>query len=475
MTNTSNTNTPVATEKLRRRSDVDNTFCEQFDASPHSLNSFQKSKLTPSSHGPIWDFDKAINSVECAKIGTISYREKRNPLASTRLSCYKPKITDNYSLPHYKSVDDFLFLNSNSDDIASNSSSSTSEYSSDHRTDLIDINANSDLIENQQKPKLTKENINTSSSHLQNEDDELLVDDKTFALLKQNGNRRQFDETYGFTTTITTKSVENIFEPKLYTLASNPKKIRKDLNMANFSEKIKCMSSRTQKLFSKIYNNNSNSQSNSCGKQQQQPQITITANGVVVLPNDDENKTVKDAATGKVSKSRRSLSYGNLPGLDDFRHTLKHFNKSKSGSSSKKNDDIREDESDESLAQNVHKLTINVNQNQTVKDDLLVGGEDTDSGILVNESGQSSIIETDYLLHPDHHHIDNGNNRMQKKMPSNATSNQDFEFKFVRLCIEEDDQDRCLGFGVKAIRSEMMSKCVGYQVATILPGGIVDK
>lgn len=46
---------------------------------------------------------------------SVSYREKRNPLSNTRLSCYKPIIIseqqfDSQKLKNYKSVDDFLSM-----------------------------------------------------------------------------------------------------------------------------------------------------------------------------------------------------------------------------------------------------------------------------------------------------------------------------------------------------------------------------
>ncbi|GAB0095302.1 hypothetical protein DMENIID0001_106670 [Sergentomyia squamirostris] len=55
------------------------------------------------------------------KRNEMTFREKRNPLPSTRLSCYTPSVTSN----HCKSIDDFIFLTV--DD--SVSTSSDSEYS----------------------------------------------------------------------------------------------------------------------------------------------------------------------------------------------------------------------------------------------------------------------------------------------------------------------------------------------------------
>lgn len=418
---------------------------------------------------PIWDFDKGISSVECAKISTISYREKRNPLASTRLSCYKPKITDNYSLPHYKSVDDFLFLSGNtSDEIASNSSSNSECSSSDNCHNATDINANDHFADNQEHCTLTKEKKNQSACDLLggrelesnddahgNDDDDRQVTPAT--IRRGIGNRKEFDETYGFTT-CNAKSVENIFEQKLYSLASSPKKTRKDLNMSNISEKIKCMSSRTQKLFSKIYSNGGQSASNSVSGKQS----TAKQNPKSIDPSLTQPALIE--ATPKVPKSRRSLSYGHLPGLEDFRQTLKNFNKSTKG-------DIKEEPIDEPVTHSMQKCSM---ATAAAKDDLLVGGEDTDSGILVNESGQSSIVDTDYVPHIDAHSFSSlHQNRLHG---AGNTSNQEIEFKFVRLCIEENDPDRSLGFGVKSVRNDAsMNKSRGYHVATIQTGGAADR
>lgn len=441
-----------------------------FNGSNSSTVIYQNTKVSCAT--PIWDFDKGINSVECAKIGSISYREKRNPLASTRLSCYKPKITDNYSLPHYKSVDDFLFLNGNtSDEIASNSSSNSECSSSDNCHNAIDINASDHFVHNQEPCTLTKEKKNQSAcdllldgeEHEHNENGDRDNDKRqvTPATIRRAaiGNRKEFDETYGFTTTCNTKSVENIFEQKLYALASSPKKTRKDLNMSNISEKIKCMSSRTQKLFSKIYSNSGQSATtNSVSRKQ----TTTKLNAKVNEPLPTQTAVIE--ATPKVQKSRRSLSYGHLPGLDDFRQTLKNFNKSTTN-------DIKEETIDETVVQNMQKCSLTT---ALPKDDLLVGGEDTDSGILVNESGQSSIVDTDYVPHVDAHTF--SSMQHNKLAGTGSISNQEFEFKFVRLCIEENDQERCLGFSVKSIRNDAsMNRSSGYHVSSIQLDGVADR
>lgn len=438
------TNTPIAESRSRAAKSIESVFDDSFDAAPQSLNIY----TTPKSnvHGPIWDFDKGVSSLDCAKAGTISYREKRNPLSSTRLSCYKPKISDNYSLPHYKSVDDFLFLNGDhSDDIASNSSSN-SEYSGENRTVLPDINANCQSTENRENIFVSRQPKSSESDSIRQQENEA-----------SRGNRKEFDETYGFTA-ISAKSVENILEPKLYALASNTKRTRKDSNMANFSEKIKCMSSRTQKLFSKIYNNTTSSNS----KQSKQS----------VKPNNEQEFIDVIAGIHNVPKSRRSLSYGNLPELEDFHQTLQNVHDSTLNSKGM----IDEEKISETMPQEYIKHSTNAAfSHQNVKDDLTVGGEDTDSGILVNESGQSSIIDSDYVYNNEHIMIGASElgNRTHRKNVANI--NPDAQFKFLTLSIEEGDQERCLGFGVKATFSDTNCKNVGYQVATITSGGLVDR
>ncbi|KAL7041668.1 hypothetical protein ACKWTF_000847 [Chironomus riparius] len=77
---------------------------------------------------------------------SVPYREKRNPLMHTRLSCYKPIISeqqfDIQSLKNFKSVDDFLSMDMN------NAQSSTDE---DHRQndDETKINEKGEIYLNQ--------------------------------------------------------------------------------------------------------------------------------------------------------------------------------------------------------------------------------------------------------------------------------------------------------------------------------------
>lgn len=70
------------------------------------------------SYNTVYDRNLANQTISGAY--SIPYREKRNPLNHTRLSCYKPAVNDQKfrdiqnQLKNYKSVDDFLSLNNES-------------------------------------------------------------------------------------------------------------------------------------------------------------------------------------------------------------------------------------------------------------------------------------------------------------------------------------------------------------------------
>lgn len=91
--------------------------------------------------------------------------------------------------------------------------------------------------------------------------------------------------------------------------------------------------------------------------------------------------------------------------------------------------------------------------------------EDADSGILVNESGQSSII----VVEPD----EAGNVTLT---PNNSDAADTFkvEYKFVQLHLDEDDIDRSLRLVLNPQHFDG-GKRLGYQVADIIPGGLIDR
>lgn len=386
-------------------------------------------------------------------LNTISYNEKRNPLADTRLSCYKPKANEKYSLPaHYKSVDDFLFLNSN-EDTASDSSTMSSSPVDDKRVLTSAIAASAVCDRSVDKPDDTPPTAAESSLCMAQRRfgrNEYVADDPDFKL--------------------TTKSVENICDSHLYddrshatAITPNSNKKMKRPNMTQFSDKIKTMSSRTQKLFARIYHHGAQL------TKQQKP----AAGGTPASNDTGERKTmfgIKAATCRmKMPKSRRSLSFGNIPDLEDFKQVLKEIDQLDDGGGDGKRPETQ------ATTPNVNNHKQNERQKQPaplppqhrlhddVKDDLLDECEDTDSGILVNESGQSSIIETDEVFLPD----------VACTVHEQQDVNAHFEFKFVRLPL---DISCGLGIGLKAIINDAtMNKRIAYQVASVADGGMVQR
>ena len=227
-----------------------------------SADIFDDDKSEVKKHSEIYTNDERIRNKLSRTIGgySIPYREKRNPLSSTRLSCYKPATNDNKfdisNLKNYKSVDDFLTLDKSElvDDL--NSSMPFIASSKDLRMNMNE--------ESNGKPKKTEEQMSTTG------------------------------------------------------------KLKKNV----LSNKLKFMSHQTQKLFSRMYSS-SNAKSNG--------NSSDVCNDFIVQ---------RPAPHLNVINSRRSLSYGHLPGVNEF--------------------EIKK-----------------------------IEHEDGDSGILVNESGASSMVETD--------------------------------------------------------------------------------
>lgn len=200
---------------------------------------------------------------------SVPYREKRNPLNNTRLSCYKPPLTfTSTSIDHrqnklkiYKSVEDFLSMDNNND--SNNNIESPTEFNNKIRDDLIgDTQA------------------------------------KTM---------NEFDSTQ-----------------------------QKVKHRRGLSSKFRSMSDKTQKLLSKFYSSTSNLKSSS-----------EVCNDFTIIQPKKLTSAPSEPSSSNVSHSRRSLSYGMLPDLKDYEVMKK------------------------------------------------IETEDCDSGILVNESGASSMIETE--------------------------------------------------------------------------------
>lgn len=198
---------------------------------------------------------------------SVPYREKRNPLTSTRLSCYTPLPDKKFDLKNYKSVDDFLSLDT---------------------SDMNDVN-----------DSIVSMPFIASSRDL-----------RTHSVL----------ETYN-----EVKSESEMPKTNLDG-CDTLQRVKKH----GISNRLKSMSDKTHKLFTKLYSS-SNLKSNSSSSS------TDVCNDFIL------QRPVKPT---NVTHSRRSMSYGTLPGVNEF--------------------EIKKIET-----------------------------EDGDSGILVNESGASSMLETD--------------------------------------------------------------------------------
>lgn len=192
---------------------------------------------------------------------SVPYREKRNPLSSTRLSCYIPVTSDtnfeSFNLKNYKSVDDFLSLGE-----------SELSYPS------IPYNASS-------------KDLRTVSDNSATE------------------------------------------TPKMDQRLDGPE-VNHKIKKHGLGGKFRSMTGKTQKLFSRIYSSSSLKSANSSSSD--------VCNDFII------QRTIKTPVNE--INNRRSLSYGALPGMNEF---------------------------------DVKKIEI----------------EDGDSGILENESGASSMLETD--------------------------------------------------------------------------------
>lgn len=213
---------------------------------------------------------------------------------------------------------------------------------------------------------------------------------------------------------------------------------KKKSGPVNLTERFKSMSNRTQKIFSRLYNHNLSN-----GK------TTVSPNSIATPLIAVDQSTPKP-----YPKSRLSLSYGNLPAIDDFQRNLKSY----------KRNVIKIEVKDETF-----------DCHSTISDDHLdfeeinskVLAEDADSGILVNDSGHSSII----VVEPEEQNnkinigIDNGN-------ITDTVYNFKCEYKFVQLNIDDDDIDRSLRVVVSPHQYDG-GKRLGYQVSDIIPGGLI--
>lgn len=342
------------------------------------------------------------------RIPDINYREKRNPLSTTRLSCYKPKLPEQCSLSHCKSLDDFMFLNSDDTTLAC----------SDELNDMAALIGSYQAEDRKNNRANGDDGPSSQGEHSNNQP-------KTV----------NTDETYGF---IAKESIQDNLN------ANNPTNTipiasKKKSSSAYLSERLKFMTNRTQKLFSRLYN-------------QHHPNSKDTSSTSVSTIKPKSSIAVDQSTVGP--NSRRSLSYGNLPALDDFQRNRKAYE----SNVIKININATSDD---------HSIILDDNSfNERNHKDVLA--EDADSGILVNESGQSSII----VVEPDEQH------KAENVGIANGKDTDDVaikcEYKFVQLHLDDDEIDRNLRVVVSP-RHFDNGKRLGYQVSDIIPGGLIDR
>ncbi|XP_055682521.1 PDZ domain-containing protein 2-like [Lutzomyia longipalpis] len=282
------------------------------------------------------------------KRNEMTFREKRNPLPSTRLSCYTPSN-------HCKSIDDFIFLSV--DD--SVSTSSDSEYSGEMSAC---IGAYRDAEE---------KGTPNSRHHA------LTVARKSQFAVKS----------------IKSKSTENVFDDTPVEEVTNDGRECLSSKMRNVQDK---------KVFTRFYPNR------------------------MVQHDDDEAEN---------ATHRRSLSYGNLPEIDEFL-----------------------------CYQALHTDSIN---SFGERKKSVVDQDDCDSGILVNElTGQSSIVsEVEESPEP-------------PKLPVRMASDEKRHFKYVQLRADASSTN-CPrnGFGIliSQISPETPTKTNRFRVRHIMRGSPADR
>lgn len=314
------------------------------------------------------------------RISNIIRREKRNPLTSTRLSYYTPKLSGEYSLQHCKSVDDLMFLNIDDESGTTNSGNAG------------DVTA---LIQDQQQQYWA--NVSNQPKTVSVDSEERSHSVKSL-LINLNGH---------------TKSIE-------------PMASKKKIVPGNLSERFKTMSSRTQKIFSRLYKHNQSDDGKDI--------LTSETFSIKSRPSLAINQGCLNGPN-----NRRSLSYGNLPGLEHFQRSL---------------------EIDTNHA--VDSIHSDLVFEQTNQADVLA--EDGDSGILVNESGQSSIIVVD---------PEQTENSDSRKI-GHSLDNVNFEYKIVQLHLDEDDIERSLRVVLSPQYFDNGDR-LAYLVSDILPGGLIDR
>ncbi|XP_053693710.1 uncharacterized protein LOC128741738 [Sabethes cyaneus] len=389
---------------------------------------------------------------------SIVYREKekKNPLGSTRLSCYQTinfETSESVSKgPLYKSVDDLIFIKGAREDRESDFSGTgdcaqnkerTEPDSTNHSTSAAAAAAsqlNQSLISSNVSCNSSSSRITTPSTTEQQlsaavATDEPKSDRSVMAAKDVAGDH---DETYGFAQMRET-TIESMYRQKLNALKNEEIAAAEAANNGfktpqkkkdNFTNKIRAMSDRTQRLFSKIYFNSSYK----------------TSSIDESISSQSNCKSLKKSPS-KSANNRRSISYGALPGLTDFQKNLEKVQHNQH--SLQLSDQHQEDE----LNGTVIHLAVSNNRTDT---------EDCDSGILVNESGASSIMETEEVFLPN----------IPSKVLNNCTENTEFKLVTIKLD-ESNDEANNLGIIVSHMGNGEGEISNRYKVAHVLPGGLV--
>ncbi|CAO1353077.1 unnamed protein product [Diamesa tonsa] len=329
---------------------------------------------------------------------SIPYREKRNPLSSTRLSCYKPvpDKRDISQLKNYKSVDDFLSL----------------DCENMSETPEIPLIAPAFL-----KRKLEEDQLRHNTIEHTND-----ADDKP-----KNINNDDVVEQLPTTTANSYKNnFQKMFDIKDETDLSSTMRQMKKRESSGFTNKIKAMSDKTQRLFSKLYSNSMHKSTSSS--------------------SDVCNDFIIQRPSTKIQNNRRSLSYGQLPGINEFDLKKKPPERTES---------LEEETEDSS---------------DSLKTVICVDGEDADSGILVNESGASSMLETDEVFF----NSNNDHASLPVRFDDTTLTPRKSDYKMIRLKLNTVNQLEDLGMEIAQLK-HLSSDSNRFEVAYVVPNKLVDK
>lgn len=289
----------------------------------------------------------ATPATESSSSTSISYREKKNPLPTTRLSCFAPSettLTRRNVGTHRSSADDLLNVPTAAFALQStdSTSSATHNNASDHFAE-----SRFATIRTVKSPPTSPQRSSMLDRTLTNDD----VDDEV-------------DHTYGFLA-LRTQSADNLcdkVEEEILRIshAADASQNQPPVNHLNrttafLTSKLRKMTNGTQKFINRLYSPQPNGAA--ADEQLKQPEITAPVMGTLRSnPSRFATTRRRPFVNAEGAQSRRSLSYSNLLDVTEMIP-------------------IVNDRLDEST------LTV-----------VAVHHDDADSGILVSESGQSSIV-----------------------------------------------------------------------------------